>query len=119
MIIDYIIFSLAQSFLRSLSSTNRVSAVAQGFLMNYDLFPFLARNFFRMIYSVFYFIYLKVISYLLESSLARNFGSSARLLSFPTPESYSCTSRIREGQVTKQLTKKTAKNFLIFGRNLV
>ena len=41
--------------------------------------------------------------------LARIFGSSARLLSFPTPESYRCTSRIRERQVTKQLTKKTAK----------
>ncbi len=39
---------LAQSFLRSLSSTNTVSAVAQGFLMNYDLFPFLARSFFRI-----------------------------------------------------------------------
>jgi hypothetical protein len=36
-------------------------------------------------------------------------GSSARLLSFPIPESYSCTSRIGEGQVTKQLTKITAK----------
>ena len=41
--------------------------------------------------------------------LARNFGSNARLLPFPTPESYSCTSRIRERQVTPQLTKKTAK----------
>ena len=46
--------------------------------------------------------------------LARNFGSSARLLSFPTPESYSCTSRIRESQVKKQLTKITAKNLLDF-----
>ncbi len=41
--------------------------------------------------------------------LARNFGSSARLLSFPTPEACWCTSRIRERQVTKQLTKITAK----------
>jgi hypothetical protein len=37
--------------------------------------------------------------------LARIFGSSARLL----PESYGCTSRISQRQVTKQLTKITAK----------
>ena len=32
--------------------------------------------------------------------LARNFGSNARLLPFPIPESYCRTSRIRERQVT-------------------
>ncbi len=42
--------------------------------------------------------------------LARNFGSSARLLPLATPESYSCTSRISQRQVTQQLTKITAKN---------
>ena len=41
--------------------------------------------------------------------LARNFDSSARLLSFPIPQAYWNTSRIRERQVTKQLTKITAK----------
>ncbi len=39
----------------------------------------------------------------------RVFGSSARLLSFPIPEACWCTSRIRERQVTKQLTKITVK----------
>ena len=52
---------------------------------------------------VFDFIYLKVV-------LARNFGSNARLLPLATPESYSCTSRISQRQVTKQSTKITAKN---------
>ena len=52
-------------------------------------------------------------SYLLESSLARNLGSSARLLPLSIPESYSCTSRIRQRQVTKQLTKITAKNNVV------
>ena len=42
--------------------------------------------------------------------LARNFGSSARLLPLATPESYNCTSRISQRQVTQQLTKITAKN---------
>ena len=40
--------------------------------------------------------------------LARNFGSSARLWALAIPESYSCTSRISQRQVTKQLTKITA-----------
>ena len=53
-------------------------------------------------YPVFVFIYLKVI-------LARNFGSSARLLPFPIPDTYCRTLRIRGKQVTQQLTKKTAK----------
>ena len=42
--------------------------------------------------------------------LARNFGSSARLLPWLLPESYSCTSPIRQRQVTQQLTKIAAKN---------
>ncbi len=72
-------------------------------------------------YPVFLFIYLKVIlaqsflraqGFLMNISipfLARNFGSNARLLPLATPESYSCTSRISQRQVTQQLTKITAK----------
>ncbi len=42
--------------------------------------------------------------------LARYFGSSARLLLLPIPDACCCTLRIRQGQVTKQLTKIAAKN---------
>ncbi len=67
------------------------------------IFPILAQSF------------LRAQGFLMNISipfLARNFGSSARLLPLATPESYSCTSRIRDkaSQVTQQLTKITAKN---------
>ncbi len=65
------------------------------------IFPFLAQSF------------LRPQGFLMNISipfLARNFGSSARLLPLATPESYSCTSRISQRQVTQQLTKIAAKN---------
>ena len=62
-------------------------------------------------------IYLKVVSAPNFGSfltpipiLARYFGSSARLLLLPIPDACCCTLRIRQGQVTKQLTKIAAKN---------
>jgi hypothetical protein len=75
------------------------------FLMNNRLFPILAQSFSRAQGLGFLFFTNND----LFPFLARNFGSSARLLSLATPESYSCTSRISQRQVTKQLTKITAK----------
>ncbi len=58
-------------------------------------------------------------SYLLESSfmnyniillIARNFGSSARLLSFPIPQSYSCTSRIRDKASNEAVDQNNRQN---------
>ncbi len=58
--------------------------------MNNKLYLHLARNFTRL-------------------SRDGGFGLNARLLPFPIPDACCCTLRIRQGQVTKQLTKIAAK----------